>query len=370
MRVLLLGATGSLGRRAAAELLRQPEVEQLWLSGRDERAVSELSRRFDHNSGRVHPLPLGLLDNPDLRTPDGPADVVASCAGPAYETEFAAARAAVEAGSSYVSLGDDSGAVDDVFSLDADARAAGVTIVSGCGVSPGITNLLIAHATPDTGSVDTVDIALARSSAESEGFATARHFLYELSQEAVVIKDSRPQVKKAGSSPKLVFFPEPVGWVETFHCGHPEIDTLPMQYPNLSYLEFRLGLTERITMDTARAFTATPLARVERARRLFATATAPVRPFLDRLPPKGPAWTAARVDVTTNNGSETISLGVADKLVNFASVPLTLAALRVGRKEVAGPGVLSIEQAFDVSAFLHDLIKRGIGIARLEPRPV
>lgn len=372
VRVLLLGATGFVGQRTAAELLRQPEVEELWVSGRNEGRVAELARLFDNNTGRVHPLPVDLTEKPVLQVGGRAADVVVSCAGPAYETEVPAVRAAIDAGSSYVSLGDDHGALQTIRQLDGDARSAGVTVVSGCGVSPGITNMLVAHAAPEPESVAAIDIALARSSAESEGEASARHFLYELSQGAPVIRDGRQQMKRAGSSPKLVFFPEPVGWIETFHGGHPEMATLPDLYPNLTSLEFRLGLAERITMDTARAFTATPLSRMERGRRLFVTLTRPARPLIDRLPPRGPAWTAARVDVRKRDaeGDASISLGVADRLINFASVPLTLAALRLGRKEVSGTGVLPAERAFEVKSFLNDLVRRGVGIAQLEASPV
>jgi lysine 6-dehydrogenase len=299
-------------------------------------------------------------------------DVVVSCAGPHYETELPAARAAVEAGVSYVSLCDEHAALRQVQSLDEQARRAGITIVSGCGLSPGITNLLIAHGAAEMDTVEAIDIALARSSAESTGDATARHLLYELSHEAPVIRDRQNGVERSGSSPKLVYFPDPVGWVETYRCGHPEVVTLPDRYPGLDSLQFRLGLAEKITMDTARAFTATPLAQSERARRLFVTLTKPARPFIDRLPPRGPSWTAARVDIkgTRDGNQTTTSLAVVDKLLNFASVPLTLAALRLGAGEVSGPGVLSPEDAFDVPGFLRALTKRGIGVAVLEPAPV
>lgn len=368
MRVLLLGATGALGRRTAAELLRQPDVEELWLSGRDERKIATLATFFGGISDRLRVFPLDLARDPDLRLDSRAPDVVVSTAGPVYETELAGVRASVEAGSSYVSLCDEYEPARSVRGLDAAARSAGVTVVSGCGLSPGITNLLVAHVSPDRGSVESVDIALAASSAETQGEATARHLLYCLSLDAPVLRDGRLLKERAGSAPKLVFFPEPVGWVETFSCGHPEILTMPDTFPNLSYMQFRLGLAERVTMDMARAFSAVPVSAKESVRRLFLTLSKPMRPLVDRLPPKGGPWSGARVDV--RSGATIVSLGVADKMVNLTSVPLTLAALRLGRKEALDTGVVPVEQAFDVNGFLRDLVKRGIGIAQLEPAPV
>lgn len=370
MRVLLLGATGAAGRRTAAELLRQPEIEHLVVSGRSRTAVTQLAASLGGGSSRIEArsgdVAVGPL--PDL----GGVDVIVSCAGPQYETEEAAVRAAIAAGVSYVSLCDEHAALQRVQELNDEARQAGTTIVNGCGLSPGITNMLVAHAARELDGVETIDIALARSSAEAKGPATARHFLYEMGYEAPVIEDRRGRMTKAGTSPKLVYFPEPAGWVETFRCGHPEVVTLPARYPTLENLGFRIGLIERITMDTARAFAATPLVRSEGARRFFISATRPLRPLIDRLPPSGAPWTAARIDVrgSKRGAPVTVSFGTVDRLLNYAAVPLTLAALRLGNSDVSGTGVLAADEAFDAPDFLSELTRRGIGIGRLEPSPV
>ena len=371
VRVFLLGATGSVGRRTAAELLRQPEVEELVVAGRNRPVAEGLATALGGGSDRVRAQGV-TLEADDLALQLTGCDVVVSCAGPFYETEVAAARAAIDAGVSYVSLCDEALPYEEVQSLEESIVSSGITIVSGCGLSPGITNMLIAHAASELDEVESVDIALGRSSSESTGPAAARHFLFELASDAFVIEDRQRRSKKAGTGPKLVYFPEPVGWVETFRVGHPEVLSLPGVYPSLESLEFRIGLAERITMDTARAFAATPLVDSERARRAFVSTTRPLRPFIDRLPPTGPPWTAARVDVrgSAQGSHATISLGVADRLVNFASIPLTLAALRLGSGDHRGPGLKTPEEAFGVGSFLHDLSRRGIGIARLEPTPV
>lgn len=369
MRVFLLGATGAAGRRTAAELLRQPEVDELVLSGRTKTSVDALARALGGAPPRVHARGCDVTDL-DAHLED--VDVLVSCAGPSYETELPAAEAAVRAGVSYVSLCDEEAPFAQVQALDERARSSDCTIVSGCGLSPGITNMLASHAAGELDQLNALDIALARSSTESTGQASARHFLYELGREATVIEDGQPLAERAGTAPKLVYFPEPVGWVETFFCGHPEALSVPRSHPSLHALEFRIGLIERITMDTARAFAATPLVRSERARRAFVSMTRPLKPVIDRLPPTGAPWTAARVDAhgSKDGSPTTISLGVVDRLMNFASIPLTLAALRLGTGRAKTRGVVDPEEAFEVGAFLRDLTRRGISVARLEPRPV
>ena len=371
MHVLLLGATGVSGRKTAAELLRQPAVETLWLCGREQKRLDELAGAFG-DSQRVQPRAFDLSEASLHSNLFRDADVVVSCAGPGYVTEGPAARAAVEGTSAYVSLCDDASGFEQAKALHERATDAGVTVVSGCGLSPGVTNLLIAHAARQLDDIEAVDISLARSSVESHGEATTRHLLYELGEEAPVVKDGRRTSEPSGSAPRLVFFPEPIGWVETFRMGHPEILTIPPRYDGVTTVQFRVGLAERITMDTARAFGATPFARSETARSFFVAATKPLRPLIDRLPPRGPAWSGARVDLhgTKDDSPRTISLAAVDRLLNFTSAALTLAALRLGDGEVGGPGVLSVEDAFEPEAFLRDLTKRGIAVAELEPKPV
>ena len=372
MRILLLGALGATGRRTAAELARNAEIEELVLASRDGEKLQRFARALDGSTGRVTTAVLDVHDQDLTRRTFEHVDAVASCAGPHYDTEYPAAKASILAGVPYVSLCDEYPAAQRAQSLSEIAQDRGVTVVNGCGLSPGITNFMIDLAATQIDQVEEINVALARSATESDGRATALHFLYELTREAPVISDHEPSTEPAATSPKLVFFPEPVGWVETFRCGHPEVVTLPHTYPELTSLEFRIGLTEKATMDVARAFVTTPLAQSETARNLFVSLSRPLRPFVNSLPPRGPAWSAARVDVRGNNKGRpsTITFGVVDHLANFVSVPLARAAAELGSGRVSNPGVHPVEKVFDSKEFLRHLLERGIRVARLEPRTV
>ena len=371
MRVLLLGATGAAGRKTAAELLRQGSIDTLWLSGRRQDVLDALVASSG-DDGRVRSRAFDLAEAHAHTDLFADADVVVSCAGPAYITEEPAVRAAIEGRAAYVSLCDDHAGLERARTLDDHAVDAGVAVVPGCGLSPGLTNLLISHGTRQLQEVEAIDIALARSSVESHGEATTQHLLYELGHDAVVVKDHRQTTETSGSAPRLVYFPEPIGWVETFRIGHPEVLTLPERYPGIASVQFRLGLAERITMDVARAFGATPLARNDALRSLFVAVTKPVRPLIDRLPPRGPAWSGARVDLhgIQDGTPKTVSLAVVDRLLNVTSATLTLAALRLGEGMATKAGVGPIEEVLEPGPFLRDLTRRGIAVAELEPSPV
>jgi saccharopine dehydrogenase-like NADP-dependent oxidoreductase len=372
MRVLLVGATGSIGRRTAAELARSQEVHTLAVAATDGDRAERVAMILGGTSGKVRGIEVDVRRAGALAQAAAEADVVVSCAGPAYLLEASSVEGAIEAGVPYVSLCDDHPATAEVDTFDRAARDRGVTIVSGCGLSPGITNLLAALAAAELDDVDAIDIAIATSSAEAEGKASALHMLFQMTTEAPVLSDHRHTTEGPGGAAHLVYFPEPVGWVETFRCGHPEVLTLPRRFPGLQSLQFHMGLTEKVAMDVVRASALVGFGKTEQTRRLWTSLSAPARPMIAALPPRGPGWTAARVDVWgTRGGRRTaISLACVDRLLNLASTPLVLTALELGARRATAPGIRAPDEVLDPKTFLRTLAKRGIRIARLEPQPV
>lgn len=358
MRVLLLGGTGIVGRRVAAELTRNEEVTDLIIGGRN---YEKLHRSTTLLGDKARTALLDLEDDVVLGAACVQADVVVNCCGPAHLTELPAAGAAIEAGVAYVSLGNDYAAAGAVANLAERAHATGSTVVVGCGLSPGITTLLTALAHEEFDDIAEIEISLAHSYRDLPTPAHTAHLLHILGEPGASISDHELSVDLAGGSPHLVYFPEPVGWVETVGCGHPEIHNLKSL--GLQSMSVRLGLTERGAMDALRALARTPLTSTSMAQRTLNAALA--------LPPRGPRWSAARVDVVGHKDGRTatVSLGVVDRLINMAASSMTLAALELGSRRPP-TGVRSPAEAFDVRDFLARLGGRGTRVARLEPVPL
>lgn len=368
MKILLLGATGNIGERTAVELFRSGEVERLRLAARDRDEAAASAARFGTKSPTSVVAEGFDLTQPGVAARLAGEDVVVNCAGPGYELEELVVQAAVEARVHYVSLCDDHTATEAAMAYDDDARDSGTTIVSGCGLSPGITNFLFEVGARELDRVDEVQVAVAASSADSDGYAAARHLIFSFSQDAPFLSDGAISIERAGTVPRRIYFPEPVGWVETFVCGHPEVSSIPRAHPALSAIQFRQGLTERAVMDLVRGSRALGLLRTEALRRAWLAATWPTRSIVERVPPRGASWTAARVDVHGASGgtASTISLAVVDHLVNLASVSIREAALALGRGEARAEGVRGPEEALDAAEMLNRLSRRGIRAARLE----
>ncbi|HZJ51459.1 MAG TPA: saccharopine dehydrogenase NADP-binding domain-containing protein [Actinomycetota bacterium] len=368
MRALILGATGAIGRTVAAELARSTEVERLWLAGRNEARLAWLVDVLSGDPSRISAHAFDLHDGAlrDRRFRELSPDLVISCVGPAGRLELPCARAAVEVGASWLSSANDHAAAEAVPSLHASAVTAGVTVVSGCGLSPGLTNLLVALAAQELDEVEEIEIATARSARDPAGQAALAALLVGLSGPAPSIADGRRTSEPGPKASHLVYFPEPVGWIETFAGASPEITTLPSRWPGLRLLRWRVGLVEKPAMDALRLLAGGPWA--SRLANWGPVGSRALQQALGAWPSAGPAWSAARVDVRGRAGAHprSISLGVVDHLVNLTALPLVAAAteLAAGRTE---PGVRAPEQAFEPKSLLARIGRRGVRIARLEP---
>ncbi len=142
MKIALLGAAGFMGRVAAVELSRRPEVGELILvdyvirdAKRMARALSPKCRWAMADVGR--PLELSrLLEG---------IDAVANAVGPCSEYEKPVLLACAAMRVAAASVGEGALPAADREEIDAAFRAADLPAVVGCGMAPGWTELLAAH---------------------------------------------------------------------------------------------------------------------------------------------------------------------------------------------------------------------------------
>ncbi len=196
MTTVVVAGLGETGIRTARQLLDTQSVDRVVVASRTEnhaRAVAEAL-----HDGAVP----WVLSNGDELPPD--ADAVA-CALPAGR-ELALARAAIERGIPLASVTDEADALAALHGLDASARSRGTTVLPGCGLAPGLADVLVRHA---AGVLDAVDeIHVARFGVAGDACAdVARRVHHEPSVEwrgHIVVNDRR-------RGAELVWFPDPVG---------------------------------------------------------------------------------------------------------------------------------------------------------------
>jgi saccharopine dehydrogenase-like NADP-dependent oxidoreductase len=135
-RAIVLGA-GMVGSVMALDLASDPGFEVTVADVRDE----ALARVAAKAPGRIRTLKVDLGSPEAIRSTVAPFDIVLGALS--SRIGFGALKAVIEAGKPYCDI---SFMAEDFLELDALARKAGVTCVTDCGVAPGMSNILAAHA--------------------------------------------------------------------------------------------------------------------------------------------------------------------------------------------------------------------------------
>lgn len=276
MKILVLGG-GAQGRVIADDLarslpavgvqvfdLKRPALAPLpnlsWIEG-DASDPEAIARRL-----REHDLGVGALPS---------------------RFGYGAMRAAIAAGRPLVDV---SFTAEDPLALDAEARAAGVTIAPDCGLAPGLSNLLVGEALREHGTPRAVTImvgGVAEDPARPYGYVVTwslDDLMEEYTRPARIVREGRETEVPVFSGLERVTV-EGVGEMETFYSdglrtlihtvpGAHEMGEMTLRWPGhvaairplLAAGALREELRERCTLDPPRDLVAM-VVRVEHDRR-------------------------------------------------------------------------------------------------------
>lgn len=294
-------------------------------------------------------------------------DVSLGALGPFYLYEEPMIKAAIAARTPYVSLCDDADAAADALAHDEAARAAGVTVLTGLGWTPGLTNVLALRGAARLDKVTSITVAWAGSAAESGGAAVALHTLHIFNGKVVTFDGGRHMAVQAGTGSEAVHFPAPLGRVRVCHVGHPEPLTLPEQIPGVQSVSLKGGLVEPTLHQLAVLTGRLGLARTHRMRTLLARLLVPLIPVLSRLGPKRPAISGVVVRVTGEKDGRptTFESAATAPMTALTGVPMAVGALWMAQGRISRPGVLAPDAPglIDPEPFLQELTRRGVPIA-------
>ncbi|MEX0665551.1 MAG: hypothetical protein WD598_12400 [Acidimicrobiia bacterium] len=325
--VLLVGA-GAVGARAGRQLVDTSGIDQVFVADREperSEAVAEL---------------LGPTASVVVWPPAGIAEVDAVAVALPGAAALSVARAAVSARRPVAAVSDEEVAIAALLALDAPARDAGVAVIAGCALVPGLSEVLARHAANDLDAADEVHVARA-GAAGPECVAALRRIRRVRALEWR--DDTWRSERRLG--PQLVWFPDPV--------GARECDVAPS--------------------GVALMRDAVPGARHASVR----VAEPPVRNTLMALLGRRPldnGWGAARVEVWGWRGEarESIVYGVIERPAVAAGTVLAVTAARLAgalptitfAAEPIGAGGLG---TFVTPApFLAELARRGVKAAAFE----
>lgn len=226
MKILVLGS-GIIGAGCVRQLVKYSDA-QVVNADIDEAKVKEVAQKY--GTDRVTPYRLDIDDHAAFVKfiKEINPDVVASTIGPFYRNAGKVYRACIEAGKSCCDVCDDIDGIKQAIALDAEAKKAGIVIVSGLGDSPGLTNIIAKFCCDQLDSVDDIHVLWAAPLSEV-GLAQFFHgihcfaFPHQYVDGKLVDLDGRITVE----------FGEPLGKVELYYCDHPEPYSLPLYVKGL-----------------------------------------------------------------------------------------------------------------------------------------
>jgi len=362
-RILILGASGEMASAAIRELLRNSDHELL-LADRYAPSLAELDRQRK----RARTVLCDLFDGKQLAQLLSKCDLVLNALYMRYVLPVT--RAAIEAGAHLVDLGAYATDTAQQLSLHPKARKAGSRIVMGCGVAPGLTNILARHAIDQLEHVERIGIYsyITHPLTTSPGIVYTR---FDASMGLCPVCIEGKLVRRpAFADSEVIEFPPPYGRQEVHLVPHPEPLTLwrSFRVPNVV---FKVGYPADET-QRLRALIELGLASAEPFS-LGGKAVVPREFIAEYIPTThrpGRARTAnvKRVVVTGvchgQRRSLTYDFAVeSGRRSASAKITGTFAALAACQVlDVGRPGVYAPETGLNAGALLGELERRGFEI--------
>lgn len=328
MSVALVVGVGAVGTRAARQLIDTPGIDQVLVADRDAEQAKRVTEALGDST-----RPIVLEPGDTIPTE---VDVVAT-ALPAG-ADHPIVTSAIAAGIPCASSDDEQDALEQLRALDRNARGTGTTIALGCGLAPGLADVLAKHAAAMFDEVE--EIRVARTGwAGPACVATvrrARNAMVRTWHESGWRED-HPH------GDTLVWFPEPIG-------GR---DCRPVTGGSALLVEALPGV-QRVSAQLG-----------EPPKRSW-----PRRRFGDEG-----EWGAARVEVWGRRADtyDCVVYGIVERTAVAAGTVLAVVAARLAgvlEPRLSEPGVHGLGALVEPVPFLAELAQRGVRAAAFEGVPV
>lgn len=229
-RVLVLGGYGAFGGRVAARLARVAGVEVI-IAGRSRERALDAAMELEIVVGTqvtARRLDATTVTAADLASIG--ATVLINASGAYQHQDYRLARACIAAGVHYLDLADARAFVTGIRMLDAEARRAGVLVVSGASTVPAVSGAVLDAYAPQFASLDTVTTVISPSNSFDPGLATARSILSTLGRPIPNGPEREPVHGWQGLRRQLL---PGLGARWIGHCDAPDRDLFAQKYPGL-----------------------------------------------------------------------------------------------------------------------------------------
>ena len=236
--VLVLGAYGFFGTRICEALAKNPRI-RLILAGRDLAKATALAYQIGlsaEHARAVDATDPGLA----LRLRKLGVTTLIHTAGPFQGQGYEVARAAINAGCTYIDLADGRSFVNNIAKLDAEARAAGVAVVSGASSLPALTSAVVDKYRGEFSRLDAIRIGIT-SGGVIPGVATLHAILGYCGKPFRTLENGAWVNVYGWLDTMQVDFQKSVGERRISRCDVPDLELLPRRFAGVKTVSFHAG---------------------------------------------------------------------------------------------------------------------------------
>ena len=238
MKVMVLGC-GFHGRGIAYQIAEEGKGVKLVAADKD----GERARRVSEKTGAEW-MTLDVDDKVGLKEALSKVDTVFNAVGPYHLHGLKVVEAAIETGTHYVDMGDDHEPAEELFfnpDWDRRAKDAGVAVLTGCGIMPGLSGVLARYGCDSMDQPRRVNIWFSWNYSLNYP-APIQHFLRINSGLAPQFIDGDYVNPGAFANREEIEFLPPVGAKEVYYTGVPDPVTISQSLPGLTEVTASGGL--------------------------------------------------------------------------------------------------------------------------------
>jgi len=267
-RVLVLGGYGAFGGRITERLAHEADVEVI-VAGRSLQRAAQFAGRVQKGArAKITPARLDATQIAATELATLRPLLVINASGPYQRQDYRAAQACIAARVHYADLADARGFVTGICTLDAEARQAGVLVVSGASTVPAVSAAVIDEHAPQFAALEAVTIVIAPGNSFDPGLATTQSILSTLGRPFAPTRKQGTLAAARGSNSLALEHGATEGTMYGWQhlrrrtipglggrwlgaCDTPDLDLLPRRYPGLRSVQvfaalevgtFHLGL--------------------------------------------------------------------------------------------------------------------------------
>lgn len=240
-RVVVFGGTGHFGARICRRLAQEPDLDLVVTSRTRNRAQCFAAELCDDpaavSGSAIDQNSTGLADR--LRELD--PTVVIHTAGPYQGQDYRVAKACINAGCHYVDLADGRQFVAGFDVLDAEAKAAGVVLISGASTLPGISGSVVDELRDRFRQIERIETSIAPAHQTPRGLGTVRAVLSYCGAPFDTWRDGEWRTVHGWQDLRWQRYPS-LGRRLSGACDVPDLALFPHYVPGVRTVSFHAGL--------------------------------------------------------------------------------------------------------------------------------